>query len=200
MGPRRPRIHESCAAKGRPRKADSTDGAGRTERQWQVHRIGRARVPLRMLRIRSATRLGQTRKGTGNQVTGRYRPHRDGDQVPGAARKRTSHAQGTTWPMSSNACTRYIHSGVCRTGEQGKAVSTAYENTPEDPSRRARYRDPDAIRGGTWEAFERVMKSQFRTGLRKRETARRISARIDPSRSSSRSFKVFCEAVLEAAA
>jgi len=35
----------------------------------------------------------------------------------------------------------------------------------------AGYRDPDAIRGGTWEAFERILKRHdyFKTGLRKVE-------------------------------
>lgn len=78
------------------------------------------------------------------------------------------------------------------------AVRAAYDKAPEDPSGGASFRDPDAIRGGTWEAFERVMKSEFRAGLRKREAARRIAEHIEPTRSSSHSFKVFYEAVIEA--
>lgn len=81
-----------------------------------------------------------------------------------------------------------------------EAVRAAYANAPEDPSRRQGYRDPDAISGGTWETFERVMKLDFPGGLRKREAARKIGEQIDPRRSTSRSFKVFYETVLEAVA
>ena len=81
-----------------------------------------------------------------------------------------------------------------------EAVRSAFYNAPKDPSKRERYRDPDDIRGGTWEAFQRVMKSEFPDVLRKREVACRIGERIDPSRSKSRSFKIFYDAVLEAAA
>ncbi len=81
-----------------------------------------------------------------------------------------------------------------------EAVRAAYENAPADPSKRPKFRDPDAIKEGTWEAFEKVMRSEFPGGLRKREAARKIGERIDPNRSTSRSFQVFYEAVLEAAA
>ena len=81
-----------------------------------------------------------------------------------------------------------------------EAVEAAYKNAPRDPSRRQGFRNPDAIRGGTWEAFERVMRSEFPGGLRKREAARLIGRQIDPSRSKSHSFRVFYEAVVEAAA
>lgn len=80
-----------------------------------------------------------------------------------------------------------------------EAVRAAYMEAPEDPSRRQGFRDPDAIGGGTWEAFEKVMRSEFPGGLRKREAARLIGQQIDPSRSKSHSFRVFYEAVLEAA-
>lgn len=81
-----------------------------------------------------------------------------------------------------------------------EAVRSAFYNAPRNPSRRQGYRDPDAISGGTWEAFERVMKFEFSGGLRKREAARRIGEQIDPRRSTSHSFKVFYETLLEAAA
>lgn len=81
-----------------------------------------------------------------------------------------------------------------------EAVKAAYKNAPRDPSRRQGFRNPDAIRGGTWEAFERVMRSEFPGGLRKREAARLIGRQIDPRRSKSHSFQVFYEATVEAAA
>ena len=82
-----------------------------------------------------------------------------------------------------------------------QAVRAAYPRVPENIPRRQGYRDPDAIQGGTWEAFERILKRHgyFRTGLRKSEAARAIAPHIDPNRNRSRSFAVFRDAVEEAA-
>ncbi len=68
-------------------------------------------------------------------------------------------------------------------------------------SYRAPYRRPDGIKGGTWEAFERVMRRRryFRTGLNKVEAARAIAAHIEPARNRSPSFKLFHDAIVEAA-
>ncbi|MGH8701985.1 MAG: DUF4276 family protein, partial [Burkholderiales bacterium] len=64
------------------------------------------------------------------------------------------------------------------------------------------FRDPDAVVGGTWEAFERVMQKHgyFSGGLAKIDAARAIGAHIDPGRARSRSFAAFCDAVAEAIA
>lgn len=80
-----------------------------------------------------------------------------------------------------------------------EAVRKAYPRTP-DITKRSRYRDPDAVPGGTWEAFERVLgeAGYFKTGLRKVEAARAIAPHMDPERNRSRSFKAFCAAVIEA--
>ena len=74
-----------------------------------------------------------------------------------------------------------------------EAVRRAYPRVSADIPRRATYRDPDAIKGGTWEAFERVMKKHgyFTTGLRKVEAAEAIAAHINPDRNGSGSFGVF---------
>lgn len=60
-------------------------------------------------------------------------------------------------------------------------------------------RDPDGIGGGTWEAFERVMRPHgyFEGGLRKLEIARMIGAEMDPGRNRSRSFQVFREVLVD---
>jgi hypothetical protein len=82
------------------------------------------------------------------------------------------------------------------------AVRTAYPRvSPVIPGKKA-FRDPDAILGGTWEAFERVMQHHgyFETGLRKTEAARAIGALVDRDRSRSRSFSRFYEAIAEATA
>jgi hypothetical protein len=81
------------------------------------------------------------------------------------------------------------------------AVMAAYPRvSPSTPSRAA-YRVPDAIMGGTWEAFERVMKQggYFRTGLPKIEVAQQIAPHMDPSRNTSRSFQVLRDGLREAA-
>lgn len=75
-----------------------------------------------------------------------------------------------------------------------QAVRRAYPRAPESIPRQDKFRDPDAIRGGTWEAFERVMQSAgyFRGGLRKIEAARQIGPYLDSRRSTSQSFCTFC--------
>lgn len=64
------------------------------------------------------------------------------------------------------------------------------------------YREPDAILGGTWEAFERVLQRHgyFKTGLRKVEAARALGAQVDPGCSRSPSFLRFHEVFREATA
>ena len=67
--------------------------------------------------------------------------------------------------------------------------------------KRARYRNPDAIAGGTWEAFERILRrgGYFRQGLAKVEAATAIGKRFNPQCNNSRSFAVFRDAITEAA-
>jgi len=62
-----------------------------------------------------------------------------------------------------------------------------------------KYRDSDAVCGGTWEAFERVLQSKgyFEEGLRKIEAARTLSQLVDPDRNPSRSFNVLHNALIE---
>jgi hypothetical protein len=80
------------------------------------------------------------------------------------------------------------------------AVREAYPRVPSSVPQKQGFRDPDAITGGTWEAFERVMQKHgyFAGGLTKMEAARSIGARIDPSRCSSQSFARFRDAIMEA--
>lgn len=61
---------------------------------------------------------------------------------------------------------------------------------PDTLLRRAGFRDPDAIAGGTWEALERELQRRgyFKQGLRKLELAREVAARMDPQRNRSHSF------------
>jgi len=79
------------------------------------------------------------------------------------------------------------------------AVATAYPKVSSNFQNKARYRNPDQIRGGTWEALERVLKSggYFKSGLRKAEAANNISLFMEPLRNRSKSFQVFWETITE---
>lgn len=81
-----------------------------------------------------------------------------------------------------------------------EAVRAAYPRVSATVPRQARFREPDDIKGGTWEAFERVMQRHgyFEGGLPKIEVARLIGALIEPDRNASPSFRVFRAAVIEA--
>lgn len=73
------------------------------------------------------------------------------------------------------------------------ALAQAFERVPRTLDRRAGFRDPDTIRGGTWEALERVLKEagHFPSGLPKIHVARSVAREMDPARNRSRSFQVF---------
>ncbi|MBK8238804.1 MAG: DUF4276 family protein [Deltaproteobacteria bacterium] len=80
-----------------------------------------------------------------------------------------------------------------------EAVRAAYPKVGSTVPSQEPFRDPDAIRGGTWEAFERVLQQAgyFSSGLRKVEAARTIADHIDPSRSRSGSFRAFRDLLAE---
>jgi len=81
------------------------------------------------------------------------------------------------------------------------AVHAAYPRVPETIPSRAGFRDPDAVAGGTWEAFERVLQGAgyFKAGLRKIEAAKTIAVRMDPTRNTSRSFCKLRDVLVEIA-
>jgi len=80
-----------------------------------------------------------------------------------------------------------------------QAVRSAYPRVSPNVPAKARYRDPDAVRGGTWEALERILRRAryFERGLRKIEAARAIAEHMDPKRNTSRSFQVLRSALCE---
>ena len=80
-----------------------------------------------------------------------------------------------------------------------QAVRSAYPRASPNTPKQASYRDPDAIKNGTWEAFERVMKRHgyFKQGLAKLDAASAVGQHIDPKRNRSRSFAVFYNAIVE---
>ena len=78
-----------------------------------------------------------------------------------------------------------------------QAVQTAYPRVSTSIPNKATYRNPDGIKGGTWEALERELKrgGYFKTGLRKIEVAREISKYMNASQNISHSFQIFKEAI-----
>ena len=83
-----------------------------------------------------------------------------------------------------------------------EAVRQAFPKVSPNTPKQSKYRDPDAIKGGTWEAFERVLQARgyYSQGLAKVDAARKIGRFIDPDRNRSHSFKKFYEAIIEATA
>lgn len=82
------------------------------------------------------------------------------------------------------------------------AVKAAYPRVSTTIPDKAQYRDPDAIAGGTWEAFARVMNKSgyFKQGLLKLEAAQTIGKHLDAHRSRSSSFRKLASVVEEAIA
>lgn len=83
-----------------------------------------------------------------------------------------------------------------------EAVRCAYPKVSRTVPNQAKYRDPDAIKGGTWEAFESLLKQKgyFKNGRSKEEIARNIAAHINPDCNRSHSFVKFRDALIEAMA
>lgn len=72
------------------------------------------------------------------------------------------------------------------------ALRSVYPRLPASLGQKERYRDPDAIKGGTWEALDcELRRCGYPEGLRKVATARRVAEQMDPRRNRSHSFRVF---------
>ena len=75
------------------------------------------------------------------------------------------------------------------------ALANAFPGVSPTLGAQARYRDPDAIAGGTWEALQRVLQKAgyFGGGLPKIEVARTLAKHMDPARNTSSSFRQFVQ-------
>ena len=78
-----------------------------------------------------------------------------------------------------------------------EAIYKAYHRVPRHLYRKAKFRDPDAIRGGTWEQLQRILQDSGHhpRRLNKVRAAREISQHMDPDRNRSKSFQVFRDAL-----
>ena len=76
-----------------------------------------------------------------------------------------------------------------------EALHAAYPRVSRNLQYQARYRDPDAIPGGTYEALERLLieRNYYTDKLPKTEVAQNIAQYMEPSRNRSKSFQVFVE-------
>jgi hypothetical protein len=81
------------------------------------------------------------------------------------------------------------------------ALRLAYPRLP-DISQKAAFRNPDQIRGGTWETLERLLQKAgyYKGGVPKIELAKTITPYMEPARNTSASFQTFHQALLELAA
>lgn len=75
------------------------------------------------------------------------------------------------------------------------AVRAAYPRVSRTLENDQRYRNPDAVRGGTWEAFERVLQKAgyHKGGLAKVAAARDVATHMEAGRNTSQSFIAFRE-------
>jgi hypothetical protein len=81
------------------------------------------------------------------------------------------------------------------------AVNSAYPKVSIKIFNNRRYRNPDNILGGTWEALHRILKKSgyYRSGFPKIEVARNISRYMDINKNESKSFQVFRDTLLDLA-
>lgn len=80
-----------------------------------------------------------------------------------------------------------------------EAVRRAFPGISPNVPQKKGFRDPDYIKGGTWEALERHLRKAgyFKTGLRKIEAARSITEHMRPEQNRSNSFRLFRDALNE---
>ena len=79
------------------------------------------------------------------------------------------------------------------------ALTAAYPRIRRRSLSKARYRDPDSIPGGTWEALAAILKraGYYSSRMPKIEVARAVSLHMTPERNRSPSFRVFRSALRE---
>ncbi len=80
-----------------------------------------------------------------------------------------------------------------------EAICQAYPKVSANLATQQPYRDPDTIKGGTWEALERVLRraGYHQGGLEKYKASSEISQYMNPESNRSKSFQVFYRGLLE---
>jgi hypothetical protein len=79
-----------------------------------------------------------------------------------------------------------------------QALTKAYPRVPSSFANQRRYRIPDSVAGGTWEALQALLQNYnyHIGGLNKVQAARDVSQYMDPESNSSSSFQVFYSGLL----
>lgn len=79
------------------------------------------------------------------------------------------------------------------------ALIAAYPRLPRNFNSKEKFRDPDGIKGGTWEALEKLLQEYGyqRGGLAKINTARTITSHMNVHKNTSRSFQAFRDVLFE---
>ncbi|MEC3980999.1 DUF4276 family protein [Amycolatopsis sp. H20-H5] len=77
------------------------------------------------------------------------------------------------------------------------ALRQAYPRIPSSLGNQAKYRDPDGIGGGTWEALARLLAKHgyHKPGLAKLQLAKDVATHMDIENNRSQSFQVFRDGV-----
>ena len=121
------------------------------------------------------------------------------EDICGSAGLRSKRSGGPDWQVATRIAIEELEAWYFG---DWQAVRQAYPRVSPNIPGQARYQNPDAIAGGTWEAFERVLQKHgyFRQGLAKVQAATAVGQHIDPDRNLSRSFAAFRDAVAQAAA
>ena len=111
----------------------------------------------------------------------------------------TRRASPTTWRVATCIAIEELEAWFFGDWE---AVRTCHPRAPANVVGKKRFRDSDAIAGGTWEQFEKVMQNvgYYEAGLEKVRAAREIGAHLSADRSSSRSFLYLARVLSEATA
>lgn len=80
-----------------------------------------------------------------------------------------------------------------------EAIRQAYPKVSANLATQQQYRYPDAIKGGTWEALERVLRNAgyHQGGLEKYKASSEFSQYMNPESNRSKSFQVFDRGLLE---
>jgi len=120
----------------------------------------------------------------------------DLEETASSAGLRSLSADRTNWQIANRIVVQELEAWFFG---DWSAVRAAYPRVNASLPRRLR--TPDAI-SKTWETFERELQraGYFGNGLRKIEAAREVARHFDPGRNTSHSFRVFRDAILEAAA
>lgn len=119
------------------------------------------------------------------------------EQIAQKAKLQTKSASPSRWQFVTRIAVEELEAWYFGDWE---AVCAAYPRVSAKVSGNRKYRNPDAITGGTWEALERILQRHgyFKGGLPKIEVAQTIGQYFDPSRCQSLSFTCFRDALLEA--